>query len=301
MSKPEIPDPEPTGKPAARTDEDAAPGRQPLINGGAAVPGPSDSFTATATTGTDPKNTDLKPAPPFYTPRRNKPRDIPASDPNVRPSEAGVLAVTSPKAEGVEPEPVKRRGGRIVAVLLLGLILIGGGFWLGKATTDPKASEEYVALEDIAQTTTKQRDVYIEQRDALQEQIEQQEDDMITRETAVSTAETALKTRESESATKIAEQQAAVKKREDAVAGAEQKQAANTIADGTWVVGVDIEPGVYRTKSGVGSSCYWAILTTGTNGDDIIANDIPGGGFPTVTLAAGQDFKSSRCGSWAKQ
>ncbi|MEV8145527.1 hypothetical protein [Specibacter sp. NPDC078709] len=64
---------------------------------------------------------------------------------------------------------------------------------------------------------------------------------------------------------------------------------------------MDIESGSYKSNSSVGSSCYWAILASGTNGDDIINNDIPGGGLPAVTLAAGQDFKSSRCGSWTKQ
>lgn len=124
---------------------------------------------------------------------------------------------------------------------------------------------------------------------------------MQDRETAVVSAETALKTKEGDSDKKIVEREAAVKKREDAVTGAEKTQAANTVADGTWVVGVDIEPGTYKAKADVGSRCYWGIYATGSNGDDIINNDIPGGGLPSVTLAAGQDFKSARCGSWTKQ
>ena len=65
--------------------------------------------------------------------------------------------------------------------------------------------------------------------------------------------------------------------------------------------GVDIAPGTYRSTADVGSRCYWAILASGTNGDDIIANDIPGGGRPTVTLAEGQDFETKRCGTWEPQ
>ena len=95
--------------------------------------------------------------------------------------------------------------------------------------------------------------------------------------------------------------EAAVKKREDAVSGAEQQKAASLIREGTWTVGVDIEPGTYRTSADVTSGCYWAIYRTGSNGSDIIENDIVTGGRPTVTLSVGQDFKTSRCGSWSKQ
>jgi hypothetical protein len=78
--------------------------------------------------------------------------------------------------------------------------------------------------------------------------------------------------------------------------------AAPTIRDGRWTVGVDIPPGKYRTTAEVAPDCYWEITKTGTNGSsvgDIIANDIPGGGRPSVTLQVGQDFQSSRCGTWA--
>lgn len=92
-----------------------------------------------------------------------------------------------------------------------------------------------------------------------------------------------------------------MKKREDAVTVAEKQKAANTVREGTWTVGVDIEPGTYRTDAEVSSSCYWGIYRTGSNGSDIIDNDIVSGGRPTVTLSAGQDFKTTRCGAWTKQ
>jgi hypothetical protein len=72
-----------------------------------------------------------------------------------------------------------------------------------------------------------------------------------------------------------------------------------TIEDGTWTVGVDVPPGTYRPKAAAGEDCYWAILKSGTNGDDIISNNV-GGGRPTVTLKKGQDFETARCGTWAK-
>lgn len=75
-----------------------------------------------------------------------------------------------------------------------------------------------------------------------------------------------------------------------------------TIKDGTWTTGTDFPPGTYRTTAEVSSGCYWEITKTGSNGSsigDIIANDFPGGGRPSVTLAVGQDFKTQRCGTWA--
>lgn len=75
---------------------------------------------------------------------------------------------------------------------------------------------------------------------------------------------------------------------------------AATIKAGTWTVGDDIPAGTYRS-SGVTSMCYWEISKTGTNGSDIIANDLPSGGRPQVTLKKGQDFKTSEeCGVWSK-
>jgi hypothetical protein len=44
--------------------------------------------------------------------------------------------------------------------------------------------------------------------------------------------------------------------------------AAPTIREGTWTVGTDIPPGTYRTTSEVGTTCYWEISRTGTNGED---------------------------------
>jgi hypothetical protein len=73
------------------------------------------------------------------------------------------------------------------------------------------------------------------------------------------------------------------------------------IREGNWTVGVDIEPGTYRTSAKVTSTCYWGIYRTGSNGSDIIDNDIVTGGRPSVTLSPGQDFETTRCGSWSKQ
>ena len=191
----------------------------------------------------------------------------------------------------------KGRNRKLIATLVVGVLLAGGGFWLGRATTDPVASDAYVALESSAEEGQQDLARIIRDRDAVQAELNRiaslakaNEDSIAKREAAVKTAEAALKT-----------QDEGVKKREAAVSGAEKKKAASTVNDGTWVVGVDIEPGTYKATANVGSRCYWGLYASGTNGDDIIANDIPGGGLPSVTVAAGQDFKTARCGTWTRQ
>ena len=72
------------------------------------------------------------------------------------------------------------------------------------------------------------------------------------------------------------------------------------IEDGTWTVGLDFPAGTYRVTSNVSAGCYWAITKTGTNGRDIVANDLPSGGRPQVTLKKGQDFETDGCGTWHK-
>ena len=70
--------------------------------------------------------------------------------------------------------------------------------------------------------------------------------------------------------------------------------------DGVFVVGLDIDPGTYRSNNT--GSCYWARLRSfaqdGT--DSIIGND-NSRGPAIVTIAPGDvGFKSSRCNSWER-
>lgn len=73
----------------------------------------------------------------------------------------------------------------------------------------------------------------------------------------------------------------------------------NSISDGVWQVGKDIDAGTYRATSEVGSHCYWSVTVSGS--DDIVQNDIPGGGYPQVTVSDGQQLKLQDCGTFAKQ
>jgi hypothetical protein len=71
------------------------------------------------------------------------------------------------------------------------------------------------------------------------------------------------------------------------------------MADGSWRVGIDIEPGTYRTEGA--DTCYWKRLSgfTGEFGD-ILANGIPKGPVVVTILPSDAGFTSSRCGIWAK-
>lgn len=129
-------------------------------------------------------------------------------------------------------------------------------------------------------------------------------DDATSRVTALESEVAEFGSRETELQEReeaVAGLEADVTTREEAVATIEEKIEASQITDGAWSVGSDVKPGTYRTTDAVASDCYWEITAGGSNGSDIIENDIPGGGYPVVTVQDGQVFTSSDCGTWAKQ
>lgn len=170
------------------------------------------------------------------------------------------------------------------------VLLLGGGVTLGTALPDPTKSAEYVALSSEKASLSSDLSKLQSRYNSLNSSISGRESAISTREATLKTVEASVKTAEAD-----------VKKREEAVTAAEKTKAANTVREGTWTVGTDIEPGTYRLTSEVPGSCYWEINRSGSNGADIIDNDIVTGGRPSVTLSAGQDFTTSRCGSWLKQ
>lgn len=67
--------------------------------------------------------------------------------------------------------------------------------------------------------------------------------------------------------------------------------------NGTFIVGTDIAPGIYRT--GGGTDCYWARLKS-LNTGDVIDNNVGDG--PQVVRLAPDDaaFMTRGCGTWQK-
>lgn len=208
--------------------------------------------------------------------------------PTREPEQSSGTPAGMPVLEEELPEPKRKRRwlGRTTAVVLL----VGVGAVSGVLLTDPIASEEYKVLAaELEEAIGDYQDL-----DARYVRLSA---GMSSREDAVAEKEEAQIAQGLE----LVKREEAVKAREEAVTGAEEEKAANTVSDGTWTVGRDITPGTYRSSGEVGPRCYWAVLRSGSNGADILENDIPGGGRPVVTLAEGQDFNTARCGTWEKQ
>ena len=69
--------------------------------------------------------------------------------------------------------------------------------------------------------------------------------------------------------------------------------------DGTFEVGVDIEPGTYVSEPSPTGNCYWARLS-GTGGlDDIIANNNTSGQALIPVSADDKYFETSGCSDWS--
>jgi hypothetical protein len=60
----------------------------------------------------------------------------------------------------------------------------------------------------------------------------------------------------------------------------------NTIGEGDWVVGVDVQAGTYRTTEAVSGDRYWEI-NSDANCDKFVANDIVTNGRPTTPAMSG--------------
>jgi hypothetical protein len=70
--------------------------------------------------------------------------------------------------------------------------------------------------------------------------------------------------------------------------------------DGTHIVGADIQPGTYRTRS-ASPGCYYARLSGFTGSmDDVLANENTDAPAVVTILPGDKGFKSSRCGNWTK-
>jgi len=151
------------------------------------------------------------------------------------------------------------------------------------ATTDPTKSQEYQAL--------------VQERAELREDLRSAE----KKASLARDERDEIRADYNDRSAALTKREADVKAREDAVKSVEERIEATSIDTGIWTVGVDVEPGTYRTSQPLNGYCYWAITRTGSNNSDIIDNDGPTGGFPTVTLSAGQDFENSGCGTFVKQ
>jgi hypothetical protein len=108
---------------------------------------------------------------------------------------------------------------------------------------------------------------------------ERREENLLSAEAALTTRSSALDTREGE------------------IKVAEDVAAANTFAgEGTFRVGVDVQPGQYTSEGG--TNCYWARLNS--TGDDIIDNDLASGPAVLTVQASDGLIKTSNCAPFTK-
>lgn len=72
-------------------------------------------------------------------------------------------------------------------------------------------------------------------------------------------------------------------------------------SDGTYVIGVDIQPGVYRSAgtASEGSTCYWKRLSS-LNTSDIIDNNDSSGPQTVEIKSTDKAFVTERCQPWTK-
>jgi hypothetical protein len=178
-----------------------------------------------------------------------------------------------------------------LGALVAGLVLGGAtGASMALALSDPTQSDEYRGLRV-------QVDSLQGESQELEDRARRADGRATSAEASASSAVAAADSRQAA----LDQREQDIAGREQAVAAVEQRIAASSIEEGTWTVGRDVEPGTYTTSQAVTGDCYWAITRSGTNGSDIVQNDIVKGGFPTVTLGAGQDFTNNRCGTFVKQ
>lgn len=71
--------------------------------------------------------------------------------------------------------------------------------------------------------------------------------------------------------------------------------------DGTFAVGVDIQPGTYVSAPATSGNCYWARLSGSDSWDDIVANNNSSGQSLVTIAATDKFFESSGCSDWTKR
>jgi hypothetical protein len=72
-----------------------------------------------------------------------------------------------------------------------------------------------------------------------------------------------------------------------------------SFGDGTWQIGVDVEPGTYTTAGAVDPICHHALRRTRTGGDRAEAGADHGPATVVLTEADGW-FETSGCATWKR-
>jgi hypothetical protein len=208
-------------------------------------------------------------------------------------------------AEPINPKAFQVRLGRAVrswrfwaGAAVVAALVAGWGLNIYNYSMSEENAASVAGLVKDKDSLTEQLDVASSARESLRGQLDtvtSERDELAAAEATLDERTNAVKQREDA----VLDRENSVKRRETAVTKQERTIARNTIGEGNWAVGVDVQPGTYRTTAPVSGDCYWEI-NSDANGDNIVANDIVTGGRPTVTLENGQYFSTNRCGDWRK-
>ncbi|MGC0252360.1 hypothetical protein [Pseudactinotalea sp. Z1748] len=216
-----------------------------------------------------------------------------------------------------EPDPEPNRGrpkkrSRWIIPVLTGVLAFTVGIAAGGGSADDGAAAsgaELAKVEAERDAVLEELEVVSSERDELAAEMEAasgsldvaEELEQVTAERDELAGELETMTDERDAALAAAEEaEGQIAAAEEAEADAAAAAAERSFGNGTWRVGEDIDPGVYRTEGA--SSCYWERLS-GFSGEfgDIIANDFTSGPT-TVTIAASDSgFSSQGCGTWELQ
>jgi len=104
-------------------------------------------------------------------------------------------------------------------------------------------------------------------------------------------------------ATETAEAESATSSNAPAAKKTTEPEPGSTMDEGTYEIGVDAEPGRYKTRVPQDSSgCYWEKMKDDSGGfNSLIANgEVNPGGRVSITLKRGEFFNSEDCGTWTR-
>ncbi|MDP9883100.1 hypothetical protein J2W21_000590 [Sinomonas atrocyanea] len=191
----------------------------------------------------------------------------------------------------------KHRLGARTLMALVGALIVGGA--IGGAITaavqpDPTTTTPYVALRDTSSSqsaTIASQSASIGSLESQQNSLQLQVDAAASQSAAIASAQASIQARES-----------AVAQGEQELKSAQAVVSQNQMTGGVYVVGRDVQPGVYRTTGPDGSNgagCYYAWKTGTDSKADIVDNNITSG-VATATLENGQVFEVTGCASWTK-
>lgn len=219
-----------------------------------------------------------------------------AAAPPVPPEMPPVVATTESippvSAAASDGKWYRRRWVIVTGCVIAAVLLLGVGGAIGSASSKPKI-DDLTAKNTALEHTLNSRHAKLQDEEAAAKadaaqakRVKAEQDKKVADDAATAKAAQDKAT---------ADAAAAAKAQQDAAAAAAAKMDTIT-SDGVYQIGVDTNPGHWKTDGGAG--CYYAVLNS-TNTQDIATNNIVNGPA-TIDLPAGKYFDTTNCGTWTR-